>query len=141
LFLTINARTRFTRSIPQSSWPLIAGGGFILVVPYFLGDSNDYRLIGLVLPLAGILIWLATSLGSKFLWLPVVLIVVTMLTGSSMIANEYGFIIPKNILIIGDGALAGVIGFIIAIWISAWLPRSRTRRVLSHEITEGSKSH
>ncbi len=116
--------SRIRTSIPEASWMLIVGGGFILVIPYFLGDSNDYRLIGLILPLAGLLRWIAGDRSESrlnFLWIPVVLVVVTMLTGSSMIANEHGFILPKSAIVSGDLALAGVIGFVIAVWIDGWV--------------------
>lgn len=132
VFLLLSRKHHHHSPMPDATWLLIMGGGFILVLPYFLGDSNDYRLIGLVLPLGGILRWLATGHGPGYLWLPAALIVLTMLTGSSMIANEYGFILPKEILIIGDLALAGVIGFVIAVWLAAWLPqRSSGRQVLT----------
>lgn len=131
-FFLLARNQRPTTQMPDATWLLVVGGGFILVVPYFLGDSNDYRLIGLVLPLAGILRWLASGQAPRYLWLPTILIVVSMLTGSSMIANEYGFILPKGVLVAGDLALAGVMGFVIATWLTAWLIRPKSgRRVLA----------
>lgn len=128
VFLLLSRRYSLQTDMPDATWLLVVGGGFILALPYFLGDSNDYRLIGLVLPLAGILRWLATQKGPSYLWLPAALIVLTMLTGSSMIANDYGFILPKAIIVAGDLALAGVMGFVIAVWIAAWLPKTKSGR-------------
>lgn len=120
LFVWILVKNQATTTMPPATWYLVVGGGFILVVPYFLGDSNDYRLIGLVLPIAGVLRWLGgSSIG--ILWFPVALMTGSMVTGSSMIANDYGFILPKFVIVLGDLALAGSIGFCIAMWLSAWL--------------------
>lgn len=117
---------RHVREIPYSSWLLITGGGFILLVPYFLGDSNDYRLIALALPLVGILRW--RSSGPEYLWMPAVLAVFALMTGSAMVPNEFGFLMPKTVVIAGDLALAGVLGFVVAVWVKAWLLDTRPER-------------
>lgn len=122
LFFALLRRAYRHSTPPASTWFLVVGGGFILVIPYFLGDSNDYRLMGLVLPLAGILRWLAGG-GSRTLWVPVVLIALAMLTGSAMVANDYGFLLPKPAIVAGDMALAGAMGYVIATWVIGWMPR------------------
>lgn len=109
---------------PYSAWLLIVGGGFILLVPYVLGESNDYRLMVLLLPLAGLLRWRAASSGGAVLWAPVVLTLVALVTGSAMLPNEYGFLMPKPALLLGDLALAGELGFCLALWVRAWVPTS-----------------
>ena len=123
LFVWILMKNHVIAAMPSATWYLVVGGGFILAVPYFLGDSNDYRLIGLVLPMSGLLRWIGgSSIG--ILWFPVALMTGSMVTGSSMIANDYGFILPKFVIVLGDLALAGSIGFCIAVWLSAWLRTS-----------------
>lgn len=107
---------------PYSAWLLITGGGFILLLPYVLGESNDYRLIVLLLPLAGLLRWLAAA-AIGWLWVPVVLIVTALATGSAMVPNEFGFLMPKSALVVGDLALAGALGFTLAVWVRAWVGR------------------
>ncbi|MCX6425141.1 MAG: hypothetical protein NTV96_11640, partial [Actinobacteria bacterium] len=101
-------------------WFLIVGGTFILAVPYLIGDSNDYRLLFLLLPLTGILIWIGQGGPQRLLWPMVVALVFSCLTGSSMITNDFGFIIPKGVLIFGDITLAVGLAFGIAVWCWAW---------------------
>ena len=110
---------------PYSSWLLITGGGFILLIPYVLGESNDYRLIVLLLPLAGLLRWRARAAATGWLWGPVGLMVVAFATGSAMVPNEFGFLMPKAVLLVGDLALAGALGFALAVWVRGWVgPRA-----------------
>lgn len=116
---------RGIESPPYASWLLITGGGFLLLLPYFLGDSNDYRLIGLLLPLAGVLHW--RNRGSARLWFPVILILVALITGSAMVPNEFGFLMPKPVIIAGDLALAGGLGFTGAVWLRGWIHRGGFR--------------
>jgi hypothetical protein len=106
---------------PYSSWLLITGGGFILLVPYVLGESNDYRLIVLLLPLAGLLRWRARAAATEWLWVPMGMIVVAFATGSAMVPNEFGFLMPKAALLVGDLALAGALGFALAVWVRGWV--------------------
>lgn len=106
---------------PYSSWLLISGGGFVLLIPYVLGESNDYRLIALLLPLVGVLRWRGAA-GSRWLWVPVGLVLLSLATGSAMVPNEFGLLMPKSILLVGDIALAGALGFSLAVWARAWAP-------------------
>lgn len=105
---------------PNASWLLITGGGFLVLIPYFLGDSNDYRLMALMLPLAGILRWRSSASG--ILWIPAILIILALITGSAMLPNEFGFLMPKPALVLGDLALAGALGFVAAVWLRQWFP-------------------
>ena len=102
------------------AWYLIVGGTFILALPYLIGDSNDYRLLFLLLPLTGILIWIGQGGPQRLLWPIVAALVFSCLTGSSMISNDAGFIIPKAVLIIGDITLAVGLAFGVAVWCWAW---------------------
>ena len=109
-------------------WYLIVGGSFILAVPYLIGESNDYRLLFLLLPLTGILIWIGEGGPQRLLWPIVAALVFSCLTGSSMITNDAGFIIPKDALIIGDFALAVALAFGVAVWCWAWTSKFAARR-------------
>ncbi len=102
-------------------WYLIVGGTFILAVPYVLGESNDYRLLFLLLPLAGILIWIGHNGPARILWPVAAALVISALTGASMITNDSGFILPKAALIMGDLALVITLAFGAAVWARAWV--------------------
>ena len=114
------------KQIDDASWYLIVGGSFILAVPYLLGESNDYRLLFLVLPLAGILVWIGQGGPQRLLWPMVAALVFSCLTGSSMITNDFGFIIPKGVLIVGDITLAVGLAFGVAVWCWAWTTKFAT---------------
>ena len=114
------------KQIDDASWYLIVGGSFILAVPYLLGESNDYRLLFLLLPLTGILIWIGQGGPQRLLWPMVAALVFSCLTGSSMITNDFGFIIPKAALIIGDLTLAVGLAFGVAVWCWAWTTKFAT---------------
>jgi hypothetical protein len=117
-----------TNSAPHESWLLIVGGTFALTIPYFLGASNDYRLVVLLLPLAGLLIWIRNSPGKILeitLWILVGATTFSALTGAAMIPNESGFILPKLIIVVGDAALATILAFGVALFINAWLPKKK----------------
>ncbi len=119
-------RLTVNHEIPNHSWYLIVGGSFALVIPYFLGASNDYRLILLLLPLTGLLIWLGQE---KHLHLRITLWVISgattiaALTGASMLPNESGFILPKVVIVLGDASLTLALAFGVALFINAWLPK------------------
>jgi hypothetical protein len=114
------------KQIDDASWYLIVGGSFILAVPYLLGESNDYRLLFLLLPLTGILIWIGQGGPQRLLWPMVAALVFSCLTGSSMITNDFGFIIPKGVLIVGDITLAVGLAFGVAVWCWAWTTKFAT---------------
>ena len=116
------------KQIDDAPWYLIVGGSFILAVPYLLGESNDYRLLFLVLPLAGILVWIGQGGPQPLLWPIVAAVVFACLTGSSMVTNDAGFIIPKAALIIGDFALAVALAFGVALWCWAWTMKFAARK-------------
>ncbi len=119
-------RLTMNHEIPNQSWYLIVGGSFALTIPYFLGASNDYRLILLLLPLTGLLIWLGQE---KRLHLRITLWVISgattiaALTGASMLPNESGFILPKVVIVFGDASLVLALAFGVALFINAWLPK------------------
>jgi len=110
------------------SWYLIVGGSFSLSIPYFLGASNDYRLILLLLPLTGLLIWIGTTDNPALrivLWTVATATTIAALTGASMIPNDSGFVLPKAVLIFGDASLALTLAFGVGLFISAWITRVR----------------
>jgi hypothetical protein len=121
LFTVLLRRNKTSIALTDGpSWYLIVGGTFILALPYLIGDSNDYRLLFLLLPLSGILIWIGHGGPHRLLWPIVAALVFSCLTGSSMITNDFGSIIPKGVLIVGDITLAVGLAFGIAVWCWAW---------------------
>ena len=126
VLIVLIRRLTVNHEIPNHSWFLIVGGSFALVIPYFLGASNDYRLILLLLPLTGLLIWLGQDSNPALrvtLWIVAVATTITALTGATMIPNESGFILPKGVIIFGDASLALSLAFGVALFINAWLPK------------------
>ena len=116
---------------PNLPWYLIVGGSFSLSIPYFLGASNDYRLILLLLPLTGLLIWIGTTRKSALrltLWIVATATTIAALTGASMIPNDSGFIVPKAILVFGDACLALTLAFGAALFINAWITQASIKR-------------
>ena len=125
-FLVLLARNLSSSSVPTVSWFLIVGGSFALTIPYFLGPSNDYRLVLLLLPLIGISLWIGQNSSRAIrisLWVVAGAMVIAALTGSSMQPNEFGFVLPKSVVILGDAALATALAFGVALFIHAWLPK------------------
>ena len=113
---------------PQTSWSLIVGGTFALTIPYLIGSSYDYRLIVLIVPLTGFLLWLKTSPALPLritLWVLIAATILVVMTSASMIVNDNGFIVPKLLIVIGDAALATVLAFGVALFINGWLRRSK----------------
>lgn len=127
--LTVALRHMFkvaNSNTPQSSWLLIVGGTFALTIPYLIGSSYDYRLIVLIVPLTGFLLWLQTSPALPLritLWVLISATILVVLTSASMIVNDSGFIVPKTLIVLGDAALATVLAFGVALFINGWLPR------------------
>ena len=116
---------------PNLPWYLIVGGSFSLSIPYFLGAANDYRLILLLLPLTGLLIWIGTTQNPALrltLWIVATATTIAALTGASMIPNDSGFIVPKAILVFGDACLALTLAFSAALFINAWITQASTKR-------------
>lgn len=112
--------------IPSPPWFFIVGGSFALTIPYFLGPSNDYRLVVLLIPLAGLLMWIGQKPALPLritLWIMVAATTIAGLTGSAMKPNEFGFIVPKSVIVFGDAALATTLAFGVALFLYAWLPR------------------
>ena len=127
-------RLTANHEIPNHSWYLIVGGSFSLAIPYFLGASNDYRLILLALPLTGLLIWLGQDSNPALrvtLWIVATTTTIAALTGAAMIPNQSGFILPKAAIIFGDATLALSLAFGVALFINAWLPKRTTTEATS----------
>jgi hypothetical protein len=113
---------RSVRSELESS-PLIAtlllGSMGVLVLPYILGASHDYRLVFLLITLTAALVWLSGSRGAGR-WLSglvVVAVVIALITSASMVPMPSGFIWPKPALVLGDFCLLFLICFTAGLWI------------------------
>jgi hypothetical protein len=97
---------------------LLLGSMGVLVLPYLLGASHDYRLIFLLITLTGALIWLSGSAGASR-WLSagmVLAVVIALITSASMVPMPSGFIWPKPALVIGDLCLLFLICTTAGIW-------------------------
>ena len=131
VLLVVLRGLKATEKLPAESWYLIVGGSLALAIPYFLGPSNDYRLILLILPLTGLLIWLGKTRDfatRTLLWIVSAATVVAALTGAAMVPNESGFILPKLVLVLGDAALAVSLAFGVALYLNAWLTQAHATK-------------
>ncbi len=113
-----------------TAWGLLLGSAGVLVLPYLLGASHDYRLIFLLPMVVGALIWLSTCTGPAKV-LPLVVLIgalAALLTGAAMIPTPAGLIWPKFMLVIGDIglllALAISAGLLLRQWVPARVPQT-----------------
>ena len=98
---------------PQFSvgWTLTIGSGGVLLLPYLLGSSHDYRLIFLVPLIGGAGIWCGSTvrgLSRKVPWLVTGLATGAAATSASMVPTPQGWQWPGWALVAGDVCLFGV---------------------------------
>jgi hypothetical protein len=113
------------------AYSLVVGCTGVLLIPYALGSSHDYRQVFLLPALAGTLVWLSASTGKAML-LPGLMsfaITLSMVTGASMILTPSGvpgpdeFIWPKAAITAGDIGLLFALATGAGIWIRGWMRR------------------
>jgi hypothetical protein len=121
------------RALPDVTWNLIIGGGFVLIVPFFLGASHDYRLMFLALPLTGLLLWLGQPGVSPAIWVMVALVTVATVPAASMIPNDANFIMPEPVVVIGDLAATALLAGIASLYIFGWSRGSNSAQVANSE--------
>lgn len=122
LFLAI--RHAHLPSPTSAAWVLTVGSGGVLLLPYLIGSSHDYRLIFLLPLLAGAGLWWGRSpVGSRPV-LPgsmVFLGTAALLTSASMLPTPQGWRWPVWIVVMGDLGLFVVMALTAALALSALL--------------------
>lgn len=94
------------------SWTLTIGSGGVLLLPYVLGSSHDYRLIFLVPLIAGAGIWGGSSASgprAHLPWLLIGLATAAAATSTSMVPTPQGWQWPPWSLVLGDICLFGLL--------------------------------
>lgn len=113
------------------AYAMFIGGTGILLLPYVLGASHDYRQVFLLPALVGALAWLSGAAGHAR-WVPgivVVAIAVSLLTGASMILTPSDSIGPREVmwpktaLVTGDLAMLVTLAIGGGIWLRGWVRR------------------
>ena len=122
LLLTWMLILRLPRSgrnnLPTTSraWILTMGSGGVLLFPYLLGNSHDYRLIFLIPLVTGALL-----LSQEHRLVGITLTItatISALTSASMIATPNDFKLAPNLVIFGDLSLMVLLSGIAALWLS-----------------------
>lgn len=122
-------------SMSKREWNLLVGGTGTLLGTFLVGLSYDYRLVMLLLPIAGAILWRARGGSAAFSWLIVSLSVASLLTGASMVPNPDGWILPKAFVVLGDLCLTAVLAAGVALFIDAWVPARIPRTETSPQAT------
>jgi hypothetical protein len=106
---------------------LLIGSTGILMLPYVLGVSHDYRQIFLLPMIAAALVW-GTWVSGRARWLPFAVALaalVSLATGASMVPTPGGLIWPKSMLVVGDICLLFVLATGAGVWLRRWMPGGR----------------
>ncbi len=115
--------------VQDLAWHWLVGGLGAVMLPFALGNSNDYRLILLLPALAGAFVWLGRGGPRSVLWVLATLIAFTCATNAWMIPNPSGWLMPEGLVLAGDVALMAVVAFGLALVTRAWTPRASLRSV------------
>jgi len=97
-------------------WLLALGGGGVLLFPYLLGNSHDYRLIFLIPLTAGALLLTASRpiVGGVL----AICAGIAAMTSAAMVPLPNGFIWSTPALAVGDAALMVLLAGIVALWLT-----------------------
>lgn len=120
-------------SLDSLAWALTIGSGGVLLLPYLIGSSHDYRLVFLLPFITGLGLWWGGTPNFRANRLPPVLIAVATLalvTSASMLPTPQGWRMPTWLVILGDVGLFGILAVTAALALSMAL-RSIRRDTLS----------
>jgi hypothetical protein len=99
------------------AWTLTIGSGGVLLLPYLIGSSHDYRLIFLIPLIAGAGLWLGSTQDKRARIIGVFIVAASTLsaiTSASMLPTPQGWRWPTWIVVGGDLGLAAVIALTLA---------------------------
>lgn len=116
------------------AWTLTVGSGGVLLLPYLIGSSHDYRLIFLIPLIAGAGLWLGTSRAPRARMVAAFVIAASALsaiTSASMLPTPQGWRWPAWAIVIGDVGLTISIALITALVMVSF-----TRSVPDNDVTD-----
>ena len=111
----------------SSAWTLTVGSGGVLLLPYVIGSSNDYRLIFLIPLLAGAALWWGTSPDRPVL--PAFLVLtstIALVTSASMVPTPQDWRWPTWFVITGDIGLFCILALTAALATVGLIGRARS---------------
>ena len=111
------------------AWTLTIGSGGVLLLPYLIGSSHDYRLIFLIPLIAGAGLWLGSSQNKQTRIIATFIIAASTLsaiTSASMLTTPQGWRWPAQGVIAGDLGLALVLALVLCIAARGLLWSSRS---------------
>jgi hypothetical protein len=122
--LTRKPRTQATAQ-PRNNvaWVLTLGGGGVLLFPYLLGNSHDYRLIFLIPLTAGAV--LLSNTRATIGTLLAICAGIAAATSAAMVPLPNGFIWNTPALVIGDAALMIALAGVAALWITTFFTQQK----------------
>ena len=103
------------------AWVLTIGSGGVLLLPYLIGSSHDYRLIFLIPFIAGLGLWWGGTPGVRANRLTLVLIApatLALATSASMLPTPQGWRWPTWLVILGDIGLFTILAITAALALS-----------------------
>lgn len=115
--------TETTQPRNNIAWVLTLGGGGVLLFPFLLGNSHDYRLIFLIPMTAG-----AVLLSNTRATIGTILAVcagIAAATSAAMVPLPNGFIWNTPALVLGDAALMIALAGIAALWLTTAFTQQR----------------
>ena len=100
------------------AWTLAIGSGGVLLLPYLIGSSHDYRLIFLIPLIAGAGLWLGSSQNKRARVIASFIIAASTLsaiTSASMLPNPQGLRWPPWVIVTGDVGLFFVLALVLVV--------------------------
>ena len=100
------------------AWTLTIGSGGVLLLPYLIGSSHDYRLIFLIPLIAGAGIWLGSAKDKRVCISATFIVAASTLsavTSASMLPTPQGWRWPTWLIVTGDLGLALTLALVFAI--------------------------
>jgi hypothetical protein len=113
------------QNLPTTSraWILTMGSGGVLLFPYLLGNSHDYRLIFLIPLVTGAIL---LSQEHRFIGITLTITAtISAVTSASMITTPNDFKLAPNLIIFGDLALMVLLSGVAALWLNTAFNKSK----------------
>jgi hypothetical protein len=140
LFFFLLKRTRLPK-MSTPAWTLTIGSGGVLLLPYLIGSSHDYRLVFLIPLIAGAGMWLGSTANRGFRAIATFIVIactLSAITSASMLPTPQGWRWPMWAVVVADTGLAAVLALMLALVLSG----GRTRGGQSYrQRTSGAFGH